>query len=339
LLKQPEQINAQQIYEKCKTMFIREGCYIQEFKKLSETKDIPYLTNVLLAVQKRDPQAQKCHYIAHAIALIKVSENVNGWKDILKNVDISSCAEGFLHGVIEARIGNKSIANSPKEINEICAEVNKGTRQEYGCSHIMGHFILVDTFANIPNALKTCDTLSKSNDRTFKEECYAGVFMEFADRGNLEAHHITKIQAWTSDFAKNYKFECLKYNGLQGRACWKILGRMYAPLLKADPQTVFAACGQAPSNEYHWYCYLRAAGMMPQSPGFKEENFKNICSQWKDEKLFSICNEFLIENLLSVSPTYKPLLLSYCQAIPSNYQKNCYNTIQDYSPESLKKWQ
>jgi len=339
LLKPAELLTAHQIYNNCKTQAIREPCYMLEFRKLTQNKNLNYITNVLSLLQTIDPQAEKCHYIAHSIARAEVLQNVNGWKEILKTVDVTTCAEGFLHGVIEAKIGSKNITTSPKEISDLCTQVDKGSRLEYGCSHIMGHFILVDSYPSIPNALKTCDEISKSNTQTFKEECYAGVFMEYSDRGNLEAHHITTLPNKTVEFANSYKQTCLSYEGLQGRACWKILGRLYAPVLNANPQDIFKACNQAPNEEYKWYCYLRAAAMMPQTPGFKQENFKDICTQFNDAEKFSICNQFVIDGLLGVSVTYKPMLLSYCKELTSKDQETCYNTIQNYTADSIKKWQ
>lgn len=320
----------ERILFKCKKNYIREECYITEFSRLSKAEELSVVKEVLLKIQEKDTQARKCHYIAHGIALSNAEKNVIAWKDILQNEDPYFCSEGFLHGSLEAYLSRVDYTANNKLFAQVCKEVDKGSRNEYSCAHIIGHLFLVDMNIDVAKSLQQCDILTPGGDMVFKEECYNGVFMELMDQKNIEAHGMRKRIPWDKKFVNTMEKECRSYTGLAASTCWKMISRVYTDVYEADASKIFDACNKAQDQQSREYCYARAIGMIPQSRYFKDTDINKICAQYKEENKFIRCNTFLVRFTLGNSPKFTKTMITYCQQFGGIIKEKCERDIKRF---------
>lgn len=330
---------ADTIFSKCKKVYIHETCYITEFSFLSKNENISLVKKILLEIQERDTQARKCHYIAHGIALATVNRDLSQWKQFLENEDPYFCSEGFLHGALEAYLSRVDYVSNKKLLAQVCSEVDKGSRNEYSCAHIIGHLLLVDMNIAINASLQECDGLTPGGDKVFQEECYNGVFMELMDQENIEAHRLREKIPWDKNFIAAMETECRSHSALAASTCWKMLSRVYTDVYKADATKIFQACNKAQDQQSREYCYARAIGMIPQSRYFKESDINKICAQYKDENMFIRCNTFLVRFTLRNSPKFTNSITKYCQQFEGRIKNSCENDMKKFGKkENLKNY-
>lgn len=113
---------------------------------------------------------KNCHAMAHKIGRMAYSK----YKDFNTSLQYqnTTCSNGYLHGVIEAKFALLSnIQAAVEEIRSICSRYAKADR----CWHGTGHGLMFFTANDLPKALNVCDTYTTARAR---HRCYEGVFME-----------------------------------------------------------------------------------------------------------------------------------------------------------------
>ncbi len=137
-------------------------------------------------MQANEVVFQNCHVMAHAIgrAAYKKYEDFD---TALKYQD-TTCSDGYLHGVIEARFASLTTFQSAiNELKTICSKYTHADR----CWHGTGHGLMFYTGNDLPKSLTICNTYSLSRAQS---RCYEGVFMENF-LSDPDAHPTTYVDA------------------------------------------------------------------------------------------------------------------------------------------------
>lgn len=113
---------------------------------------------------------QNCHVIVHAIG--RAAYKKYGDFDTALQYQDTTCSDGYLHGVIEAKFASLGSAQAAiAELKSTCAKYHGTDR----CWHGTGHGVMFFTANDLPKALSICNTYARSRARG---RCYEGVFME-----------------------------------------------------------------------------------------------------------------------------------------------------------------
>ena len=138
----------------------RETCYKASFKKLIADYNFSYAEQTLYALQDIDQTAKSCHILAHSISHDAVKKNPGDWLSVFDSVNVNTCGSGFLHGVLEAHLGDDPDTEfNAKLSEEVCNRGDDDYRKRM-CTHFMGHFFVVNTNDNVALAVPYCDGVS-----------------------------------------------------------------------------------------------------------------------------------------------------------------------------------
>lgn len=316
---------AQRIFNTC-TNTDREKCYKEEFTKLTEAKDIFFAEQTLYALQELDPIVRHCHVLSHEISRVATRKNPAKWRELIDKVNPNTCGAGFLHGVLEAHIGDDpDFRIDASVINDICGKEGKDFK-ERTCAHILGHLVMVDNDANMERSLDICSGLQ---DRQMLKECYTGVFMEDSFKTNLVDHGLAEIPVRDKQRMEAQRERCLKYSDVAGVACWIDLAEIFAEYYNYDPQITYRSCYQAPEKEAQVECYFKAVVLIAVSPSFDDsENLLEICQPYSEDKNFySRCTNFIISSLMYYSPKFSDRGVKLCSNIADSYKEYCFQTL------------
>src|SRR3989344_7566248 len=146
------------IAEACQELQSREQCYAKAFENLTKETGRDHAFGVLRKLQKIDQQARGCHFIAHSISTAETRKDVSKWKELM-NTAPRDCSYGAAHGALEVYASTFPDGKLPKEeIPDLCS--NPDTNN---CTHILGHLLLVLNENDIPESLKSCQSLPHNN--------------------------------------------------------------------------------------------------------------------------------------------------------------------------------
>lgn len=164
-------------------------CYEQHYIKLVKEDGIPAAFADLKArYQDNSFVVAQCHPLTHVIgreAALKFKSPGEAYTQ-----GDGYCWSGYYHGVLETFLTEIGHANLPKEINNICNDVEGKDRYSfdyYNCVHGLGHGVMAITDTELFKSLDYCDLLEGSWEQ---KSCASGVFMENVIVDNL--NHFTK---------------------------------------------------------------------------------------------------------------------------------------------------
>jgi len=308
----------------CQKLQNREQCYAKAFANLTKKTDRDYAFQILRELQKIDPEARGCHFIAHAISTAETQKNPSKWKELM-NTAPPDCSYGAAHGALEVYASTFPDGKLPKEeIPNLCN--NPDTNN---CTHILGHLLLVLNENDIPASLKSCQSLP--HNALAKFECLTGVFMERITALNLEIHGLATKEAlnWAARVPELEKL-CREQSGIPSVACWKEI--VHAALLKFrnDPQQIVDFCERAPGEEETRQCIDHSLGIMAAGYNFELDRMKTICEVNVEAPDFkNRCYANLVASTLSTVPQEKQSAVKFCGSIESAYQSACFTMIDN----------
>jgi len=159
-------------------------CYEQAFGNVAYSRG-PKAALVLFAQQMAANKAVEagCHRIAHKIGsatLVRDRGDIPG----AFAAGSSICWSGYYHGILErAFYGISTEAGLIKAARRVCSSpgLQRNEWLLYQCVHGLGHGLMISTGYDLPFALRVCDKLQTSWDRT---SCTGGVYMENVNAAN-----------------------------------------------------------------------------------------------------------------------------------------------------------
>ena len=322
--KQTENNAVRDIAKACQKLPKREQCYAKAFANLTKATNRDYAFETLRELQKVDPQARGCHFIAHAISTAEAQKDISKWKELM-NTAPTDCSYGAAHGALEAYVATFPDGKLPElEIPNICN--NPDTNN---CTHILGHLLLVLNDNDIPKSLKICQSLPHNNSSKF--ECLTGVFMERITALNLEVHGLATKEAlnWAARIPE-LETLCRAQSGTASVACWKEI--VHAALIKFnnDPQKIVDFCETAPGNEETRQCINHSLGIMAAGYHFQLNKMSGVCeARAKALDFKNRCYAHLVAATLSTIPQEKSSATKFCGTIDTQYQPSCFAMIDN----------
>jgi len=325
-------LESREIASACKQLQNREQCYAKAFENLTKSTDRNYAFKILRELQKVDPEARGCHFIAHAISTAETQKDPSKWKELM-NSSPPDCSYGAAHGALEVYASTFPEGKLPKEeIPNLCN--NPDTNN---CTHILGHLLLVLNENDIPESLKSCQSLP--HDSLGKFECMTGVFMERITALNLEVHGLATKEAlnW-AERVPELETLCRAQTGIPSVACWKEIVHAALIKFKNDPQQIVDFCEQAPGEEETRQCIDHSLGIMAAGYNFQLDKMDPICGvRVKNTDFPNRCYANLVAATLSTLPQEIPSAVKFCAKINPKYQESCFamigNSLRRASPE------
>lgn len=254
------------------------------------------------------------------------NSNPSRWHEFAKEVDVSVCASGFLHGILEARLANDSdFQVNASFINEFCDSGNDYLRSQM-CSHFMGHLALLNIDGNLPAALPTCEGVKNQ----FQLDCYIGIFMEDHQKRALAEHGIASLPSYTRPYVDSLREQCNSYHDQLGVACWIEMGEIYAKLYDYDAPKVYRGCYKEPSNEAQRRgCYQKGLAVLVTYPLPREpQQLLDICNPFVSvEEKYLECLGTAFGALLNYSPKFIDRGITMCQYGRKMYAENCFKKL------------
>ena len=295
----------------------REKCYEASFKSLINTYNFSFAEQTLYRLQDLDPMTKSCHVLAHALSRDAVRKNPSDWLSLFDSVDVNACGSGFLHGVLEAHLGDDPNTKFDGELSEkVC---NRGTDdyRKRMCTHFMGHFFIVNTNDHVELAVPYCDGVSQN----LKFDCLDGVFMEHNQKIALDDHKLASLPDYTPEYAKSLQDVCLSQNGIAGSACWTEMAEVYAKTFGYNADKIYSHC--LAGKEYSQSCYGKGQTILSTYPlELSPKELTDICKFYPTENGAKGCMSNVISSLMYYSPKFTSRGLTMCENI-SKYGEWC----------------
>ena len=318
---------AKSAFESCRDLMQKETCYAKYFENLTNNTDRDYAFNVLRTLQKLDPEARGCHFIAHSITTAETRKDPTRWRELM-NTAPSDCSYGAVHGALEVYASTFPNGKLPKEeIPSLCNNPDKNN-----CTHGLGHILLVINENNIPESLRDCKTLP--HDKLSVFECLTGVFMERSTAANLVTHGLAGPEAldWPRRLPETIAL-CRTYSGIDGVACWKETVHVALVAFNNDFQKLAEMCESASEEEETRECIDHAIGVAAGSLSFDFTKTKAICdTRVKAADFKDRCYANLVSSTLSTIPQEKPAAQAFCSSLEPAYQRSCFQALSYFRP-------
>jgi len=310
------------IQKGCEALQNKETCYAKAFENLTEATNRDYAFTVLRELQKADPEARGCHFIAHSISITETRKDPSKWRELM-NTAPPDCSYGAAHGALEVYASTFPDGKLPKaEVPNLCN--NPDTNN---CTHILGHLLLILNEDDIPESVKDCASLPHHDLGKF--ECLTGVFMERITAFNLEIHGLATKEAlnWSARVPE-LEALCREQSGVPSVACWKEIVHAVLVKVRNDPQKLVDFCESAPGEKETRECIDHALGIIASSYNFELSKMGPICnakveaSDYKDR-----CHAHLVSSTLSTVPQEIPSAVNFCSSLETQYQSSCFTMI------------
>lgn len=285
-----------------------EDCYKNGFEVLIKKYNFSFAEKTLYALQDIDEGTKSCHVLAHYLSRTAVQKTPDDWKYLLDNVNVNTCGSGFLHGVLEAHLGdNPRTEFSGALSNEVCDRGDDQYRKRM-CTHFMGHFFVIETFDDVEKSVPYCNDVVSS----LRFDCLDGVFMEHNQKIALEDHGMASLPTYTPQYATELENTCLKFKGQESTACWTEMAEVYAKTFGYNAKIIHDKCYIGPTEGAR-SCYFKAAVALATYPyNVSAKDLTDICVFYKDQKNYEACTHAIISALLYYSPKYTSRGIALC---------------------------
>ena len=267
----------------------------------------------------------------------------------------SECHSGGLHGAIEAYFMEKGIKNLSNDVDLICRpDLNHFFYHQ--CIHGIGHGLMAWSNYELPDVLKYCDRLKRSND-----SCWSGAFMENVV-GGLGGHHAhgKSEQPNTKYLSEDPHYPCKiledKYKGtcyfyqtsrmmtlFQGDFskiasacaettesvqvyCYESMGRDVGGVHRGDPQGAIKACSTVASSPSRIHCLTGAVQDSFWDPSGQDKAL-HFCKLLTEETEKGGCYATIFTRAQQVLAS-KNDLKSFCAKSESLYRGRCLDLIR-----------
>ncbi len=313
----------------------KELCYAEQFARLTKANPIQTTLATLASLKSVDTSTQFCHLIAHKIAVVEVRKDPQHWLDVLDSVDLQGCSRGFFHGVIEGYSGyDTDFSLTSKTIPPLCQQVAKHLQDKekqqnsiQSCLHAIGHTLLVQEQANIEDAVKICSSLTKS----YRHECYSGVFMENMNKENLFVHGLGERVVWNTESITQQAHVCSSFLGEAGSVCWEDQGEMFGSLSNGSSDELHRLCQQAPLQENRGKCEMKGSGFIGfriAAGAFSRANLPQLCKSFiANDVTMKQCLRQVVFYIVNASSTYEETAKAFCEEINTGNRDYCREQI------------
>ncbi len=328
-----------------------EDCFNREFREIAKKYDYEIAFEVLKKLIYKNPKFSYCHFMAHSIGHGAYEKNPDRWNTTLNNIS-DECSYGAAHGILEQYASTLREQNESLLSGNIMREICKDQRSS--CGHILGHVVLIETEADVPEAIKACDAL----DEEYNRWCINGIFMEHVYPQTLVQHGLAESSRLrTSGRLSEFSALCNSFQNIKvASICWGEISRGAIAEFGSNWNKMLEFCDTAPLSQSRKICKDRVVETLVVSRNFDIIPLKDLCRADNAEfektcyiKLIGgkMDNDVILENdkaanfCLSLEPTFQESCFRQigqslanrdiknetinvvCKSVPSEYQNNC----------------
>ncbi len=300
----------------------KADCYNQEFREIAKKYDYEIAFGVLEKLVREKPQFSYCHFMAHSIGHGAYEKNPEKWNTTLNKVP-KECSYGAAHGLLEQYAASLREKNQSLISKKIISEICKGQRTS--CGHILGHVLLVETEADVPQAIMACGALEGEYNRW----CIHGIFMEHVYPTTLVQHGLVEqSRLETSGRLTEFSAFCNSFKEEKTNStCWGEISRGAISEYGDNWDNILGFCDTAPLVESIKTCKDRVVESLVVSRNFEIMPLKPLCRA-EDIEFEKTCyikliggkmdNDIIIEDDKAVK---------FCLSLGSGFQQPCFRQI------------
>ncbi len=147
----------------------------------------------------------------------------------------------------------------------------------------------------------------------------------------LSDHDIMPLPELTDTYISGLEKRCNTYSGTMAQGCWTEMAEMYAHKYMYNPDKVFTGCSEAKTEELIENCYFKGVVAMSVYPTFTSpQALSYLCSYYITKREpYSHCIGTVTSSLMYYSPKFISRGVTFCTAIPSLYQPECFTRLLD----------
>lgn len=302
----------------------KSACYDLALEKITLEYNFTLAFSVLDKLVRIKPEFSYCHFMAHAIGHGAYEKDPKNWQTTLNKLP-KVCSYGASHGLLEQyssvlHKNNESLI-SGAVMNKICEN------QTTSCGHVLGHIVLVETKADVPNAITSCHNLKEE----YYKWCLNGAFMEYVypqalvQHGLVENSRINTAGRLTefSEFCNSFK------DNVVSTVCWGEISRGAIATYGENWESILSFCDTAPLATAEKKCKDRVIESLVVSRNFEIIPLKLLCQSYKSDPDFEkncyirlisgkLENDLILENDKSAD---------FCKSLTLEFQESCFRQI------------
>lgn len=338
---QSAQFLASGIVKNCHTKINWQLCYANKLSELNTHIPFNLSMQVFYAIQRSDPQTEKCHLIVHKLGGSEIAKNPEKWLSMFEYIpDSNMCFTGFIHGAMEGKQRYDSkFKLTTQTANEMCNQIKTIMSNDnmYPCGHGLGHIILVEENNDLPKATKMCTGLQEG----LRRYCLDGLFMEYIFKSNLIDHGMAPPIRENEQYARQIENVCKSFRGEKATSCWREISMLYFKLAGPDFTKLKNYCERGVLNENVEACYFRVLSVAIMDQDFDKNQLSAMCGSFSSETdTFSLCYDWAITGIIYTDPKLVHLVDNICQEAPDSFKNECWKMrderIKMYRPSNKK---
>lgn len=263
---------------------------------------------------------------------------------------------GCYHGVIQSYFmaaGRAGGGVTTESVDALCGDY-RGTRADllFQCTHGLGHGLAILHRHDLPQALGSCDLLSREPER---EMCYAGAFMESIVKATIPHHSTAPPKAESKAIADHSRhgghadhsagsaegaaakppfraldpadlhYPCSALDDKYLIACYTIQTSAMLHHMKQDVVPVAAECGRAPEKA-RATCFLSLGRDVSSLAVGNNAEAIRLCGL-AGASFRPVCHRGVVESIVNMNANPDEGI-PYCRALPEEESKRaCYTAV------------
>ena len=248
-----------------------EDCFITYYHDTAERYGTKEALKELRARKETDILLNtNCHQAMHEIGKVAFRE-YGSIAEAYAHADYS-CWGGYLHGVVEASLRGKALADiSAESLRTMCDSAkNKGEMSftHFSCVHGIGHALMFISNNDLPNSLIRCDDLA---DKWESRQCANGAFMQ-----NLFSKYNEHRSAYIP--SDDLRFPCTIAREKDRDVCYKVQGRFILDALDWDFDRSFAFCSELSDDALRSACASGLGAAVSNHAAYIPKRVRALCA-------------------------------------------------------------
>ena len=247
-------------------------CYYAHYRSVADREGSAVALKQLHERRESDDLLKvNCHEAMHEIGRVAYDER-GSIADAYAHADFS-CWGGYLHGVVEASLRGKKLADiASGAIHTMCDSVRGDGEKSFthfSCVHGIGHALMFVSDNDLTNVLSRCDDLG---DIWETRQCANGAFMQNMF-SNYDDH--------ASDFIdkNDLHYPCNITRVDEQDVCYQVQSKAIIDGLGGDFQKAFRFCGDLASSTLSVACTSGLGAAVSSYSSYNAPRIAKLCAE------------------------------------------------------------
>lgn len=299
-------------------------CYKDELTKITNEHGPEKAMALVKEQYSKVPYVKsQCHQLTHAIGRAALNK-YDTVADTYAHGD-QYCWSGYYHGAMEEVAIKNGYDYIIENASNICAPIAAKERNSfyhYNCVHGLGHGLMFVKDGNLFEALKSCDSISDSWERT---SCYGGVYMQnimneqTPDKDSRQVAHLKPSEPMYPCTAVDFKYK---------DQCYLMQTSYALQVVGYDFKKVFKLCSEV-DKEFRNTCYMSLGRDASGNSISNVQQTKTNCLLGPTDEAQRFCVEGAAKDFVSYFHSDQQAK-ELCNSLPNNLSSECLSIVENY---------